>query len=86
MLTMIDRNTRWLEAVPLSNISADCCARALLTQWVARFGIPEVLTSDQGKQFYGHLFSSLMKMLGVHKMHTTAYHPQANGILVLRSA
>ena len=81
MLTMLDRHTRWLEAVPMSNISAEHCARVFLMQWVARFGVPEILTSDQGKQFDGHLFSSLMKMLGVQKIRTTAYHPQANGIL-----
>lgn len=48
---------------------------------ISRFGIPLRLTSDQGVQFESELFTELNKLLGTHKLHTTPYHPQANGIL-----
>lgn len=35
-MTMIDRCTRWLEAVPLQNIEATTIARAFLTHWISR--------------------------------------------------
>ena len=51
LFTMIDRTTRWLEAVPLSSISAESYALAVISTWISRFGVPAVLTSDRGSQF-----------------------------------
>jgi hypothetical protein len=51
LLTMVDRTSRWLEAVPLKDISAASCVAAVLSCWLARFGVPETLTSDRGTQF-----------------------------------
>ena len=44
LLTIIDRYTRWLEAVPLSSATAADCAAALLRHWVSRFGTPQDLS------------------------------------------
>lgn len=81
LLTIVDRFTRWPEAVPLSDISTTSCARALLSQWIARFGIPAEMSSDRGSQFTSDLWGSLAKLLGVRHSRTTAYHPQANGLV-----
>ena len=51
LLTILDRTTRWPEAVPLQDITAASCARAFMTGWVARFGVPLQMTSDRGRQF-----------------------------------
>lgn len=81
LLTMIDKFSRWVEAVPLQNISAKSCAQAFLMNWVSRFGIPETLVSDQGTQFESALFNELLSFLGITRMRTTAYHPQTNGAI-----
>ncbi|GFR60399.1 LOW QUALITY PROTEIN: Gag-pol polyprotein [Elysia marginata] len=75
LFTIIDRFMRWSEAVPLLGAHASSCATALLHHWVARFGVPEDITSDKGKQFTSSLWIQLNNLLGM------AYHPQTNGLV-----
>lgn len=81
VLTMIDRATRWIEAFPLSEITALAIASAFFNAWVSRFGVPLYVVTDRGTQFEAELFSHLSKLVGFHRMRTSAYHPQANGMV-----
>ena len=81
ILTIIDRSTRWVEAVPLSSTTATACADALVAGWVSRFGIPAVMTTDRGVQFTSAVWSVLCQRLGIKHVTTTAYHPQSNGMI-----
>ncbi len=81
LLTMVDRTSRWLEVVPLRAISAASCVDAFLSHWAARFGVPETLTSDRGSQFSSASWEAFCSKLGVKHTMTTAYHPQANGLV-----
>jgi cleavage and polyadenylation specificity factor subunit 1 len=81
VLTVIDRTTRWPEAFPLQDISAISCARAFMSGWVARFGVPLIMTSDRGRQFTSALWAAMADALGTQVHHTTSYHPQANGMV-----
>lgn len=46
LLTMIDRFSRWPEAVPLKDIEALTIYRAFVDSWISRFGSPETLSTD----------------------------------------
>ena len=81
LFTIIDRFTRWPEAIPLPNAQASTCATALLHHWIARFGVPVDITSDRGSQFTSSIWTQLNRLLGVNTKMTTAYHPQANGMV-----
>jgi len=81
LLTMIDRTTRWPEVVPLQNISAQEVADTFVATWVARFGSPNIITTDRGTQFTGSIWNCMCRTLGSRHVTTTAYHPQANGMV-----
>ncbi len=51
LFSMVDRSSRWLEAVPLKSMAAEDCVDVLISTWVARFGVPTIITSDKGRQF-----------------------------------
>lgn len=80
-LTMIDRFSRWPEAVPIASITADDIVNAIWSTWIARFGSPRTITTDRGSQFESAIFDSFIKLLGCSRIRTTAYHPAANGII-----
>lgn len=81
LLTVVDRFSRWPEAIPLSDMLAETVASAFCQVWVSRFGVPETISTDQGRQFESELFLELTKWLGTVRTRTTAYHPQANGLV-----
>ena len=81
LFTVVDRFTRWPEAIPLVDQSTTSCARALLSHWIARFGVPSSITSDRGSQFTSAIWSALMQLLGSVHHRTTSFHPQANGMI-----
>lgn len=81
LLTMIDRATRWPEAIPLIEITAEEVAKTVYDGWISRFGCPATITTDQGRQFESRVFASLTRLLGIERTRTTPYHPIANGII-----
>lgn len=80
LFTIIDRFTRYPEAVPMTDSTAESCARALLG-WISRFGMCLIITSDRGRQFVGELWNELWLLLGVQCATTLAYQPQQNGLV-----
>ena len=48
---------------------------------MARFGVPATVTSDRGRQFASELWKKTATLLGASTKATTAYHPQANGLV-----
>ena len=82
VLTVICRYTRWSEAIPLRNATAESVLSGLWEGWFSRYGLPSRLSTDRGGQFYKcHAFKKAMKDLGIIQEMTTSYHPQSNGMI-----
>ena len=81
ILTCIDRNTRWIEATPMTDITASIIAITFLNSWITRFGVPPYVVNDRGSQFENELFQELSELIGFYRLRTISYHPQANGII-----
>ena len=80
LLTCVDRFTRWLEAIPITNCSSETVSKAFIERWVAQHGCPAIVTTDQGLHFESS-FANLLSLLGCQRIRTTAYHPAANGMV-----
>ena len=76
-----DYFTKWPEAFPVPDQKATTVADVLVNQFFTRFGIPQELHSDQGRNFESEVFQDVCKLLGIHKTRTTPYHPQSDGMV-----
>ncbi|XP_043243543.1 uncharacterized protein LOC122392570 [Amphibalanus amphitrite] len=63
------------------HIRTTTVARAFLEHWIARFGVPSIITTDRGAQFESALWSELQRFLGCQRTRTTSYHPACNGMV-----
>ena len=81
LFTMVNRFSRWPEAVPLADASAISCCRAFIHTWTSPFGVPDDVVTDRGAQFTGQWWRELMEHLGISHHTTTAFHPQSNGLV-----
>ncbi len=79
--TVIDRSTRWIEAIPMKNQEASSCIDAFVSAWISRFGVPDTVTSDKGTQFMSSSWAGLCARLGISHITTTSFHPQSNGMV-----
>jgi transposase InsO family protein len=59
--------------------SANEVAESFVADWVANFGVPLVLLTDNGSQFASKFMQKLSAVMGVLQRFTSAYHPATNG-------
>uniref|UniRef100_A0A673LHN9 Integrase catalytic domain-containing protein n=1 Tax=Sinocyclocheilus rhinocerous TaxID=307959 RepID=A0A673LHN9_9TELE len=79
VLVVTDHFTKLAHAFPCANQSAKQVARKLWDRVFCVYGFPSRIHTDQGANFESALLAELLKLSGVAKSHTTAYHPMGNG-------
>ena len=75
------KSTRWTEAFPLPDKTAQSVADAFFNHVVCRFGMPRVIHFDQGREFENKIMQELCLLGGSHKTRTTPYHPESDGMV-----
>ncbi len=81
ILVVGDYWTKWMEAYPLPNHTAETVASTLVHQFIARFGIPDQIHSDQGREFESNMFQEMCRLLQIDKTRTTPWRPCSNGLV-----
>ncbi|KAL7883281.1 hypothetical protein SRHO_G00009390 [Serrasalmus rhombeus] len=81
IIVAMDYFTKWPEAYAVPDQSAVTTAEALVDNFFCRFGVPEVLHSDQGRNFESEVMGEVCRLMGVHKTRTTPLHPQCDGLV-----
>ena len=80
LLVVQDYFTKWATAIPLPDQTA-VRITAELVKLFSMFGVPEILHSDQGRNFESTILRQTLEAFGVSKSRTTAYHPQCDGMV-----
>eukprot|EP00752_Nemacystus_decipiens_P007106 g6368.t1 len=65
--------------VSAANFTAKGTADVLVNQYMTKWGCMTTLISDNGYHFCSKLSQAIYKLMRVHKVNTSSYHPQANG-------
>jgi len=78
VLCITDAHSKFVELAVVPNKEARTVAAAIFRQWICRFGIPDQILTDGGKEFCNSVFTTLCEFLSVDKQKTTPAHPQCN--------
>ncbi|KAK6172537.1 hypothetical protein SNE40_016172 [Patella caerulea] len=81
ILVLVDQFTKWTEAYPLPDQTAESVARKFVNEFISRFGVPLEVHTDQGRNFDSDMMKRLGQLLGWAKTRTTPYHPSSNGLV-----
>ena len=79
LLLVADRTSRWWEAILIKSAGAADCTRALVRQWVCRYGLPATVCSDNGSGFIAAIWKEMQKYLGIRGTFGPAWHQPTNG-------
>ena len=80
IFTVKDCFTRYLEAFPCKNITADTIVTLLYNNIFLKYGAPLQCHSDQGLQLTSQLMETICQQLGIKKTVTPAYNPKSNPV------
>ena len=77
----VDRHSGWVVAVPAMDkgLTGAKLAKLMVRNKWRPFGIPSIISSDQGSHFTSTWWSTLCSLLGIRQAFSQAYHHQANG-------
>lgn len=81
LLTCIDRYTRMAVAVPTNGMTAETLIENFMFHWIAMFGLPRVVTTDNGPCFTAGQWRGFLEQYNIKHVLTTTYHPESNGII-----
>ena len=81
VLVFADYLTKWIEAFPVPDQTAETIAKLLVEKVVGVHGVPEQLLSDRGTNFLSDLVLKVCSLLGKENLNTSGYHPQTDRLV-----
>ena len=81
VLVVGDYFSKWIDAFAMPNMETTTIVDLLVSRVICQWGMPLHIHTDRGSQFESDIFQQLCTSLDITKTHTTAYHPQSDGMI-----
>ena len=81
VLVVQDYFSKYVNLYAIPDQRSTTVAKCLFENYICEHGIPEMLHTDQGRQFESDLVKHLCELLGIQKTRTSPYHPQCDGMI-----
>ena len=78
-MTFIDHATKIAQAEVIPATEVETLWKAFYSRWLAIFGSPWCLLTDQGSGFTSKVFSKHLSSLGIRQAGAGSHHPEGNG-------
>jgi len=78
ILGATDYFTKWVEAIPLKNVTSKEMIKFVKKHIIYRLGIPQTITTDQGTMFMSVEFEEFATGMGIRLLNSSPYYAQAN--------
>ncbi|XP_056169085.1 uncharacterized protein LOC130138612 [Syzygium oleosum] len=79
ILVAIDYFTKWIEANSYANVTAKNVAKFIRRDIIARYGVPEVIITDNGSNLNNKVVDGLLNEFHIRHLNSSPYRPQMNG-------
>ena len=79
ILVMVDHLTRWPIAKAIPDKEATTAANAIFEKLILQHGAPEVLLSNNGKEFTNDTLAYVCQEFNIEQHFTSPYTPRSNG-------
>ena len=80
LVVCVDRHSGWIIALPCleKGLTGPKIAKMMMREW-RKFGVPSIVTTDQGSHFVSEWWKSMCAELGIRQAYAQGYHHQSNG-------
>lgn len=78
IFVVLDHLTKFVLLKAMPKATSKAVNKFLIDEIFHKFGVPELLHSDNGKQFISESFQEILRVYGVKHIRTAIYAPQAN--------
>ena len=86
LLTAVCLHSRYLWAFPCKDQTAETVASVLNDQLFLKYGLPDIIHSDNASNFTSQLVTTLYQIYGIRASYTCPYRAQSNSVLERKHA
>ena len=79
ILVVVCQFSKWVETFPMVDQNTITIADIIVMQIICRYGLMDVIVSDNGSVFVSELAKQIYALLGIKRLTTAPYHPPGLG-------